>query len=137
MFQDLPKKERSFSLEEKGLTTGLPYKGEFTVRAILNMGQKHALELEKTMLQADMKSPTPGLSGISNVLAELRVRIIKGPTWWRDSEGGALIDDENILIALYTKILEEETAWRQELEDATKESVEKTDPNSLKEKSES
>lgn len=133
MFRDLPKKERTFHVDEAGDTTGLRYQGDFTVRAILNMGQKHALELEKTMLQADMKSPTAGLSGISNVLAELRVRIVKGPKWWEDSEGGALIDDENILLTLYKEIIDAELAWKDELQEKTEQVVEKNDPNLPKE----
>ena len=94
------------------------------------MGQKHQLELEKTMLQADSKAPTAGLSGISNVLAELRVRIIDGPEWWEQSRGGALIDDENVLLALYQKIIDTEITWRQSLRDQTKKAVENSDPNS-------
>lgn len=130
MFRDLPKKEQSFVFNEVGEVTTRPYEGEFTVRAILNMGQKHQLELEKTMLQADSKAPTAGLSGISNVLAELRVRIIDGPEWWEQSRGGALIDDENVLLALYQKIIDTEITWRQSLRDQTKKAVENSDPNS-------
>ena len=136
MFRDLPKKEQTFAFREEGDVTMQTYEGEFTVRAILNVGQKHQLELEKTILQADSKAPTAGLSGISNVLAELRVRIISGPEWWENSRGGATIDDENVLLALYTQVLDTEIEWRNSLRKKTTDAVEKTgeadkdDPNS-------
>lgn len=134
MFRDLPKKEKTFSIDVKGETTYQQYTGEFTVRAILNMGQKHQVELQKTQLQADTKSPTRELAAISLILAELRVRIIKGPDWWKDSERGAFIDDENVLIEIYDKITEAENEWKKEVRGEVKEELVKQDPNSQTEK---
>lgn len=119
MFTDLPKKIRSFKIKEIGDTTQMEYEGEFKVHAVLNMGQKHALEIEKTILQADTKSPTLGLRGIANTLAELRVRIIDAPDWWKDSRGGTEILDENVIVAIYDQIIDQELKWREELKAKT------------------
>lgn len=119
MFTDLPKKIRSFKIKETGDTTLAEYEGEFRVHAVLNMGQKHALEIEKTILQADTKSPTLGLRGIANTLAELRVRIIDAPDWWKESRGGTDILDENIIVAIYDAIIDQELKWRDELKAKT------------------
>ena len=116
----LPKRERTFQFESVGNDTGRKYEGKFTVKTILKIREKHQLELEKTILQADTKSPTAGLRGISNVLAELRVRVVDGPEWWKQSEGGADLDDENVLLDLYDKTLEQEAEWRKDLKEMTK-----------------
>lgn len=133
--QELPKKERTFHFKSEGETTKRVYEGEFTVHALLNMGLKHQLELEKTILQADTKSPTAGLRGIATVMAELRVRIINGPEFWKQSAGGMRIDDENVLFELYDKVLEQESIWRDELEKSLVKQEEAADPNSPKESS--
>lgn len=133
--QELPKKERTFSFETEGELTKRKYDGEFTVHAVLNMGLKHQLELEKTILQADTKSPTPGLRGIASVIAELRVRIIDGPEFWKQSLGGMRIEDENVIFELYDKVTAQEAEWRKELEESLVKQEGKADPNSPKESS--
>ena len=86
MYGSLPKIERSFDLDYIGKTTGLAYKGVFTVKCLLNIGQKHAVELEKSRLIADQRNPTNGLLNIAVALAELRGRIVEAPSWWKDSK---------------------------------------------------
>ena len=112
---DLPKREATFEFEHTGLLTGKKYDGRFTVLCILNMGQRHQLELEKTRLQSDYLNPTDGLTGLALIFSKLRVHIIDAPEWWKQSAGGILIDDEDCLVALYDKILEKEDEWRESL----------------------
>lgn len=123
----LPKRERTFVFEGVGADTGIKYDGKFTVKTILKIREKHQLELEKTILQADTKSPTAGLRGISNILANLRVRIVDGPEWWRQSEGGSDLDDENILLDLYDKVIEQEMEWRKDLQEMAKNTKDQVD----------
>jgi hypothetical protein len=112
---DLPKNEKTFMFSAVGDTTGKSYDGEFTVICILNMMQRRAIELEKTRLQADLQNPTDSLYGLSTVLANLRVRIISAPSWWTESAGGFTIQDENICLILFDKVMEQQDLWKQEL----------------------
>lgn len=115
MYDTLPKNERAFDVDLVGDTTGVQYKGTFTARCILNMAGRHAMELEKTRLMADYKNPSDGLAGISITLATLRSKIVEGPAWWKDSEGGATIIDDNVLLSLYDEVNKLENAWRKDL----------------------
>jgi hypothetical protein len=112
---DLPKNEKSFYFKSIGDDTQEVYEGEFTVVCILNMLQKRAVEIEKSRLQADIKNPTDNLAGLGTVLANLRVRITKGPGWWQESAGGFIIKDENICIELFDMVMSQEGLWREEL----------------------
>jgi hypothetical protein len=112
---DLPVKESVFDVDHVGEITGKRYEGSFTVRCVLNMAQKHALELEKTRLLGNHSSPTDGLVGIAVVLANLRAKIVDAPEWWKQSAGGYDILDEDVLVTLYGKIQDAETAWREKL----------------------
>ena len=130
---DLPKKERTFTFNHTGSETGITYDGEFTVKSILNIMEKRDLELEKTILAADTKNPTNMLESLCHIIATLRVHIIKAPTWWEQSLGGFNLDDEDVIIALYDKVVEQGNLWREELRNKTQAKAEKAQGNPQKE----
>jgi hypothetical protein len=125
---DLPKNEAVFDFDYTGATTNKKYDGQFTVVCMLNMARKHALEIEKTRLMADFQNPTDGLFGLAVVLANLRVRIVDAPEWWKQSKGGFDILDEDALVALYDKVMEQESKWRESLKTKAETAVQKTEP---------
>lgn len=116
---DLPSKEKTFDFEETGLDTEKKYEGRFTVLCLLNVGQKHSLSLEKTRLLGNYPNPTDDLAGFAVILANLRAKIIDAPEWWKQSQGGALIEDENILVTLFRKLEETEQQWKADLKKKT------------------
>lgn len=99
---------------------GKKYDGQFTVLCLLSMRQKHLLELEKTRLLGNYTNPTDELAGIAVILANLRHRIVDGPTWWQQSDGGYNLTDIDVLTSLYNKVLGAETEWRNKLKEKTK-----------------
>lgn len=115
----LPSKEKSFAFEYVGETTGKKYEGQFTVLCVLNIGQKHMMELEKTRLMGNYPNPTDGLAGFAVILSNLRAKIINAPEWWNQSNGGASIDDEDALVTLYRKVTEAEVEWKEDLKKKT------------------
>ena len=114
---DLPSKERTFEFEHVGETTGKKYEGRFTVLCLLNVGQRHLLALEQTRLLGNYVNPTSDLEGLSIVLSNLRAKIVDAPEWWKQSNGGSMIEDEDALIALYRKIEEAELQWKTNLKE--------------------
>jgi len=121
LYESLPKNESVFDFEAKGETTGETYKGQFTVMCVLNMSGRHALELEKTRLMADYANPSRGLAGIAISLATVRAKIIDAPAWWKNSDEGSLIIDENVVLTLYDKCNEVEAKWRKSLKSQSEE----------------
>jgi hypothetical protein len=117
---DLPNKERTFEFEHVGEMMEKEYKGRFTVLCVLNIGQKHALSLEKTRLLGNYPNPTDDLAGLAIILSNLRAKIVDAPEWWKQSNGGTLIDDEDAIVALYRKVEEAEIEWKEELKKKTK-----------------
>lgn len=127
---DLPSKESAFDFDHTGLDTGKRYEGQFKVLCLLDMGQKHRLELEKTRLLGNHANPTDGLAGIAIILANLRVKIIDAPEWWKQSNGGYNIQDEDALVALYDKVLASEAEWRNKMMEKGKKAQEASPPQS-------
>lgn len=116
---DLPKIESVFDFDFTS-ELGKRYEGRFTALSILDMGQKHKLELEKTRLLGNYPNPTDGLVGIAVVIANLRVKIVDGPDWWKQSNGGMGILDEDALMNLFTKVDALEAEWRTKLKEMGK-----------------
>lgn len=125
MYTNLPKNERSFDLDVTGAATGFPYKGTFTVRCVLNIAQRHAIELEKSRLTADQRNPSQQLAAMSMVLAEIRGRIVEAPAWWKDSKGGAELLDDEVIYEIFSKCMDLEDAWKAELKKAGEEAASK------------
>jgi hypothetical protein len=124
---ELPNNETTFDIDVVGDTTFKRYEGQFNVRCILTMGQKHAMELEKTRLLGNYANPTEDLVGIAIIFANLRAKVIDGPEFWKQSQGGATIKDENVLVEVYNKILKAETEWREKVKEMA---APKEQPNS-------
>jgi hypothetical protein len=114
---ELPNNESTFDVDVVGETTFKHYEGQFTVRCVLNMGQKHAMELERTRLLGNYANPTEELSGIAIIFASLRAKVTDGPEWWKQSVSGTTIKDENVLIDIYGKAVKAETEWREKVKE--------------------
>jgi hypothetical protein len=124
---DLPATDTVFDFDFTS-DLGKKYEGQFTVRCLLNMRQKHILELEKTRLLGNYSNPTDELAGISIILATLRARIVEAPEWWKQSDGGFNITDIDTLSALYDKVLTAEVEWRTKLKEKAKKTQEVVSP---------
>ena len=128
LYDSLPKNEATFDFDEVGETTGERYKGQFTVMCVLNMAGRHALELEKTRLMADYANPSRGLAGIAITLATVRAKIIEAPAWWKNSDDGSQIIDENVVLELFDKCNQVETQWRKQLKEQAEEAKAESQP---------
>jgi hypothetical protein len=115
MYNTLPKNQRSFDIDLVGETTGFDYKGTFTVKCALSISEKHKLELERTRLSADYANPTAGLVGISIAMSNLSVRVIEGPAWWKNSNNGSDVLDEEVIFTLYEECMKMEKTWKDSL----------------------
>ena len=112
---NLPKNERTFEFCEKGDVTFKEYKGSFTVKCVLSMLDKRILEVEKSRIMADISNPTNELIALSTIMANLNVRIIESPSWWKEANNGNNIQDENIIVTLFDKVMDQEEEWRKEV----------------------
>lgn len=114
---ELPKNEAIFEIDLNGDTTFKSYQGQFTCKCVLTMGQKHAMELEKSRLLGSYTNPTEELEGLAIIFANLRAKIVDAPEWWKQSLGGSTVNDENVLIELYNQVQKAEQEWRQKVKE--------------------
>lgn len=124
---DLPANQTFFDFDYTA-ELGKKYEGQFTVICAMDMRLKHRLELEKTRMLGSYANPTDELAGLSVVLSTLRIRLVDGPEWWKQSDGGYNIQDYDALTALYEKVLTAEAEWRTKLKEKAKKLQEPTVP---------
>ena len=112
---DLPKNQKSFQLDHVGEVTGRRYEGTFSVKCALNMAEKRKLEIERSTLSADLTNPTGNLNAISVVVANLRVRVIDAPDWFKQAIASLDLLDEDVLLEIYGKCLDKSEEWLSEV----------------------
>ena len=108
---DLPKNEKSFHFKHAGELTGRIYEGEFLVKCVLNLADKRTLEVEKSALSLDLTNPSGNLAAISDVVANLRVRVIDSPDWFKQAVNSLDILDDELFFEVYGECLEASAAW--------------------------
>jgi hypothetical protein len=102
-------------MDYHGADTNFHYCGTFTVKALLNIGEKAAVEVQKSVIKSELSNASTTLEAYANILSNLRVRIIDAPDWWKSSRGGMTIDDEDALIELFELVMKQEDEWRAEV----------------------
>lgn len=112
---DLPKNEKNFLFDHTGEVTGRRWDGNFKVKCVLNMAEKRVLEIEKSTITADLSNPTGNLAAIAQVVANLRVRVIDGPDWFKQCIRTLDMLDEEVYFELYGKCIEAEADWLNEV----------------------
>ena len=124
----LPKNEANFDFDHLGELTGKRYEGQFTVKCVLDLADKRALEIEKSRLTADLLNPTGNLSALGSVIANLRVRVLDGPDWFLQtiSTLKGLLDEE-VIFELYGKCLEKSDEWRESIKKKAIEKIKETE----------
>lgn len=88
-----------------GQRTGNPYNGKFLVKTNLTRRENFiADERRRMIVGTNPLGVAPSLNGEAYMLGQLFVRILEGPKWWKDSDGGLDLEDENVIGELYRLI---------------------------------
>lgn len=112
------KETRDFSMHVVGDKTGELYPGNFSVYRRLT----HRQELVRDKITRELLGNNP--SGASEraisqaeILAELSVSIVEGPVWWKESNGGLDLADDNVIQEMYRHVMEIKLAAVKEVQD--------------------
>ncbi len=125
------------NLSVVGTRTGKPYSGKFLVKTVLSRRENFmADERRRFILGANALSAPPALQGEAFMLGQLYVRIAESPDWWRNSDGGLDLEDENVIGELFKLIEGKVEESEDKLQAEAKVAVEKLANSSSKKNSE-
>jgi hypothetical protein len=126
---DLPSNEKTFLFKHEGQLTGRLYEGTFKVKCVLTLADKRALEVERSSLSLDLSNPSSELNAISDVVANLRVRVIDCPDWFKQSIKALDTLDDELFFEIYSKCIDASNEW---VDKVKGESVELASPDGEK-----
>lgn len=115
--------EYNFNLSVKGEATGLKYEGTFKVKCLLTTAEKVNIGLRIDAYNGGSKTVPQGIAVLNATLAELDVRIMESPSFWKDSDGGRQLMDTNVIYEIFAKTNAAEEDFRTRM----KEEAEKAD----------
>ena len=110
--------EYTFHFSVIGEDTGLKYEGTFKVRCLLTAAEKVDIGLRIDAYNRGSKTVAQGIAILNATLAELDVRIIESPSFWKDSDYGRGLVDTNIIYEVFRKSNDAEADFKQRLKDA-------------------
>jgi hypothetical protein len=103
---DLTNRETTFHFESTGDKSKKKYEGEFTVKTVLTNGEQIGVALRTDQYNGGSASLPFAYAKFNQAIAELEVRIVNkdgkqlAPSWWKDSDGGRLLVDANLVTEL-------------------------------------
>jgi hypothetical protein len=113
-----------FGISLTGLQTGRPYAGDFTVKTVLSKkDQFRADEIRRILLGVNSESALPALQGDAFMMGQLAVRIVDGPEWWKKSNNGADLEDDNVIPTLFELCMDKEKEHKEKLKAAAEEAL--------------
>ncbi len=97
----------SFSIDVVGEITGTKWAGVFKCKTRLS----HRDALKRDQVRRGLLGPNPEAASVraidvADILSEASVRLVDFPSWWGASGDGLDLEDDNVLSAVYAKIIE-------------------------------
>ncbi len=119
--------EQSFTIDTKGETTGEEFKGVFRVRTRLSHRDRLLIDqIRRQLLGPQPVGTIPGdqANSIADVFSNLQVRIVDAPSWFKNSQGGLDLADDNVCAEIFTQVMKAERDAINAITDAAKKAKE-------------
>lgn len=98
--------EGSFSISVVGETTKERMIGKFKVKTALSHRDYIIKDQERRRLLGSMGGePDDRCRNISVICSELKVRIVESPAWWKETDGGLDLLDDNVLANVFNEAM--------------------------------
>lgn len=120
--KSVPDTTHTFNVNLDGEHSRINYMGTFTCK-ILNRGERALVDKHRALLNGDF-SEQLSIETINYhyMVSYLKYALIDVPTFWKNSDYGYALYDENVVRAVYNKAVSFEETWLKEIwgDDVTK-----------------
>lgn len=111
-----------FRISVTGDKTGESYVGTFSVLRRLS----HRMEMARDQIYRDLLGANPQFASErakeqAEIFADLKVSVIKAPTWWTESGGGQDLCDDNVLQEIWSESIKTRVNAIKEVQERAKE----------------
>jgi hypothetical protein len=113
--KEIPSTECDFIIEAEGEVTKKKFVGEFTCK-IPRRKEQCLIDKHRAFLNGGMADQlSPETLRFHHMISYLRYTITESPKFWKESDLGYELYDENVVKAIYDKVLEFEIEWLKEV----------------------
>ena len=114
-----------FTISVEGEQTGETFRGKFVAKLRLTHREQLIQDRQRRTLLGDKpEHASIRCLNQAEIFSELATRIVDAPSWWKDSDGGLELVDDDVVGAVYSelskKIREDEEQRQKKLEEAKK-----------------
>jgi hypothetical protein len=115
--------EQNFTVSVVGELSGETFRGDFKVRKLLSHRQQLAYDAKRRELLGTNPNGTSNRAdSLTEVFAQLSVRIVEAPSWWVESGGGMDLIDDNVVIKVFEQTMLAEREAREAIAKRAEES---------------
>ena len=108
----------TFSISSTGETTNQAYNGSFTVKTLLSVRDRLAIDEERRMILGSDGQNADNMAKIfANMISQLRIRIVKAPEFWTEAGNGIDLLDYNVLVEIFQLVVKKEEERKKEIID--------------------
>jgi hypothetical protein len=94
-----------FTISLTGETTKEKWFGEFRARKRLSFKQQMVRDrIRRELLGEYAQFASQRTQEVAVMFSDLAVGLTESPNWWKSSEGGQLLHDDNVLDAVWTEV---------------------------------
>ncbi len=106
----------TFNIKIVGETTSQEYVGSFKVRPVLTQAEQLQRDgIMRDLLGGRASEASPRAVSQALLLAEIQVRSLDTPMFWKEAKNGLALFDENVMGTVYDRIQEVEKEWRADM----------------------
>lgn len=110
----LPSMEYRFSITVQGDSSQQMYLGDFLYKRP-TIGERSLIDQMRARLNGDLRTIDEGIALNNEALSYLRFTLKEYPDFWKDSNFGFNLMDENVLLEIYNKVVLFEAEWRKKV----------------------
>lgn len=121
------------SFSAVGNQTGSPYNGDFVVKTNITRREAFVADERRRLLLGPNATNVPAsVNGEAYMFGQLSVRIVDGPDWWKNSDSGLDLQDENIAPELFTLVMQKEEERQKDVKAKADKAVKELSKKELK-----
>lgn len=121
MESGLPGMIHEFEINVVGEETNERYQGAFKYKRP-NIGLRRQIKIYQDELNNGSTTLDENTQGLNFIISHLHFTLLEFPKWWN---GGIDLYDENVVLAIYQKVLDFEEEFRKKIQSKSKKDEEK------------
>jgi hypothetical protein len=111
---------------EIGSDTGQVYEGQFVIKTLLSRRDLFMADERRRLVIGSLGESAPSMiNGEAYMIGQLAVRIVDAPKWFKESDLGLELKDENIIPMLFKLCMDKEQERKDEIKKKSEESLKK------------